>query len=433
VLRRTLLAFGWLLGALAISFGGAGIVATLDNLPAGGGRPELSWAADRAVAEDLDAAAAGLAALEDAVALLGDHGRTALAALVARDSERLGAAIEAGTTQLGLIDAAARQFEAPLAAVPLDAPDRAMRFSVAVLVRHDALAAASGATARLRPAWQRLVAGLAPATALSSHLLAHDQIAGEAVRLGGAGEYRTAIARLDEAVVELEAARAIRDQLAATVDVTTLDDWLDRTEDYRFALRDLWDALLRARGLVTGEVREAAARERAARAMLPPDARALVVILGDVARGGLNQAVIEIEEVRAVLLDALEAADGAGHRATRSVGELPGPPRNQSAAERGGCRATPGACDGRRCGGRPAGAGPDRLPRVPPSAAGARWAANLEPSAECRCMSSPISPGTWQPMSWPSRPLPRPPSTVLWASSIAGPPESCVRWPPSAS
>jgi hypothetical protein len=316
LLRRTLLALGWLIGALAISFGGAGVVATLDNLPAGAGRPELTWAADRTVEGDLDAAAADLAALEDAVALLGDQGRMALAALVARDSDRLAAAIEAGTAQLDVIDAAARQLEARLALVPLVAPDRVMRHSAAVLVRHDALAASSGAVDRLRPAWQRLVAGLAPATALSSHLLAHDQIAGEAIRLGGAGDYRAAIARLDEALVELEAARALRDQLAATVDVTTLDDWLDRTEAYGAALRELWEALHQARGRATAEVRAAAERERRARAMLPPDARALVVILGDVARGGLNQAVIEIEDVRAVLFESLDAFAGRSERVT---------------------------------------------------------------------------------------------------------------------
>ena len=80
---------------------------------------------------------------------------------------------------------------------------------------------------------------------------------------------------------------------------------LDRNADYDAAVRDLWDALRRSRGRVTDAVRTAAARERAAKERLPPDARALVVILGDVARGGLNQAVIAIEEARGELLDAL--------------------------------------------------------------------------------------------------------------------------------
>jgi hypothetical protein len=41
-----------------------------------------------------------------------------------------------------------------------------------------------------------------------------------------------------------------------------------------------------------------------------------VVILGDVARGGLNQAVIEIEDVRAVLFESLDAFAGRSERVT---------------------------------------------------------------------------------------------------------------------
>ncbi len=143
-----------------------------------------------------------------------------------------------------------------------------------------------------------------PAVELTTHLLDHDQIAGEAIKFGGAGKYPQAIARIAKASAELEAAGAIRDRLAATVDVTTLDQWIERNAAYDTALRDLWDALRRSRGRVTDAVREAAARERVAKDQLPPDARALVVILGDVARGGLNQAVIAIEEARGTLLDA---------------------------------------------------------------------------------------------------------------------------------
>ena len=96
----------------------------------------------------------------------------------------------------------------------------------------------------------------------------------------------------------------IRDRLAATIDVGTLDEWLARNVAYDDALRGLWDALRRSKGRVTDAVRDAAAAESVARELLPPDARALVVILGDVARGGLNQAVIAIEEARGRLLEA---------------------------------------------------------------------------------------------------------------------------------
>jgi hypothetical protein len=304
VLRRTFAAIAWLLVALVVALGAAGLVAALDHLPGGTGRPELSWTADRAVADDLDAAAGDLEALADAVDVLGGRGRAALAALVGRDSAALAAALDAGAVQLDAVDAVAAKLAARLTSIPLTGPERAIGHSTATLARYDAAVAALAAVDPLRPAWERLTAGAVPATELTDHLLAHDRIAATAIQSGGAGAYPRAIARIDKAAAELAAARAIRDRLAATVDVETLDDWLDRNGAYDDALRDLWDALRRSKGRVTAAVREAAVRERAAREALPPDARALVVILGDVARGGLNQAVIAIEESRGRLLDA---------------------------------------------------------------------------------------------------------------------------------
>jgi len=302
--RRVSLALAWLAAALFLALGAAGLVAALDHSPGGAGRPELTWTADRAAAAGLDAAAADLSILVEAVGVLGDHGRAALAALVGRDEPALARAIEAGTAQLDVVDAAAATLAARLAALPLVEPDRSIRYSAATLARYDALAAAPAAVEPLRSAWERLAAGVAPAVALTDHLLAHDEIAGRAIQLGGAGRYALAIDRIDEAGAELVAAGKVRDRLAATVDVTTLDQWISRNAAYDGALRDLWDALRRSKGRVTDDVRDAAAREQAARDLLPPDARALVVILGDVARGGLNQAVIEVEEARGRLIDA---------------------------------------------------------------------------------------------------------------------------------
>jgi hypothetical protein len=305
VLRRSALAVAWLALAVVIALGAAGIVAALDHLPGGAGRPELTWTADREVAPQLDAASADLAALAESVGVLGDEGRRALAALVARDDAALAAAIDAGTAQLDVIEATAAELQARREAMPLAGPGRTIRYSAATLARHDALAAALPAVDPLRSAWEGLAGGVVPAVELTEHLLAHDEVAGEAIRFGGAGSYRSAIDRIDKAAAELDAARAIRDRLAATVDVATLDEWLSRNAEYDAAVRDLWDALRRSGGRVTEAVRTAAARERAAKELLPPDARALVVILGDVARGGLNQAVIAIEQARGGLLDAL--------------------------------------------------------------------------------------------------------------------------------
>lgn len=302
--RRTLIVIAWILAAVVIALGAAGLVAALDHLPDGTGRAELTWAADREVAADLDASSAELVALADAVGVLGGHGRTALAALVGRDAPALTVALDAGTAQLDVIDAAAARLADRLASMPLAGAERVMRHSAVTLARYDAAVGALAAVDPLRPAWAGLIAGVVPATGLTEHLLAHDRIAATAIQSGGAGKYAQAIARIDKAAAELAEARVIRDRLAATIDVGTLDGWLERNVAYDDALRGLWDALRRSGGRVTKAVRDAAARESTARELLPPDARALVVILGDVARGGLNQAVITIEEARGRLLDS---------------------------------------------------------------------------------------------------------------------------------
>ena len=67
---------------------------------------------------------------------------------------------------------------------------------------------------------------------------------------------------------------------------------------------------------MNAEVRKAFDLEQQARAQLPGDTRAMVVIMSDIAQGGLNQAVIAIEEARGSLAQALEVQqqlrDGRG-------------------------------------------------------------------------------------------------------------------------
>ena len=138
------------------------------------------------------------------------------------------------------------------------------------------------------PAWERLTAGSAGGRA-TDHLLAHDQLVGEAIQLGGEGKYQKAITTDREGL-----GRARRGAHSATAwrrqsTWRTLDQWIERNAAYDEALHDLYDALRRSAGKVTNTVRDADARERAAKDQLPPDARALVVILGEVAQGGLNR------------------------------------------------------------------------------------------------------------------------------------------------
>ena len=85
----------------------------------------------------------------------------------------------------------------------------------------------------------------------------------------------------------------------------TLDIWLDLNADYDAALRTLYQAILDSGGSVTPAVRAAYDAEASARERLPSDTKGLVIILGEIGRGGLNQAVIAIEEARSELDAAL--------------------------------------------------------------------------------------------------------------------------------
>jgi hypothetical protein len=114
-------------------------------------------------------------------------------------------------------------------------------------------------------------------------------------------------------------ARALRDTLAKTVDVTTLDQWLDRNVAYDVALRKLYTSLRDSKGKVNKDVRDAIKGEQDAKARLPPDARGLILIMSDIGRGGMNDAVIAIEEARGKLGDALRPPVDEGSQPVPTV------------------------------------------------------------------------------------------------------------------
>ena len=109
--------------------------------------------------------------------------------------------------------------------------------------------------------------------------------------------------------------------------MTVLDQWLDRNADYDVALRELYKIDREGRQsdhrrLPEGQGGRGGA-EAAARARLPPDTRGLVVIMAEIGRGGMNGAVIAIEEARGKLIDAI-AASNPPSAEPGSAGE-PGP------------------------------------------------------------------------------------------------------------
>ena len=154
-------------------------------------------------------------------------------------------------------------------------------------------------------AWATLSIGGATASRLARLLEQHDLRTGEAVKQGSQGNYAAAVRQLDAADPLLVEAALLRNQLANTADVAVLTQWLDRNAVIDAALRRLYTILVESGGTVTDEARKAYDDVRLAQRQLPPDTRALVVIMAELARAGLNGAVIRIEETRGLLAAAV--------------------------------------------------------------------------------------------------------------------------------
>ncbi len=305
-MRRGLAALAWLAAATAIALGAAGIVAGMEGPSADAVRSGRTAHDDRIVTTALQPIEAEFRSVTEAVDALGDQARGALAALSGNDPAPAEAAITTGTTLLADIDARLEALRAAVGSVPVVGDEgAAYRLSPAVRDRYGRALDGLAATADLDADWTRLTTGSLSAIRLSTLLADHDQAVVDAAAQGRTADYDAALTTLDGADAAIAAARTMRDRLAATVDVTTLDAWLERSSTYDAALRDLWETVRDADGVVTPAVRAAIAAEGAAKARLPPDTRALVLIMAEIGRGGMNEAAIAIEQTHLDLLEAL--------------------------------------------------------------------------------------------------------------------------------
>ena len=300
----------WVSILVVIALGAAGLVGAMDHAPGTPARAELTAAGDAEVNPLLDATETRIAALADQVDALSTEARGALAALNTSDAAAGEAAIERGDALVLDVIARTAALRTELAGVPYVAtPEARLIVSYAVVARHAALVAALDATDGLDIAWARLTVGSVTATQMSALLAEHDRLVIAAADRGVNARYAEAIRILDQAKAQIAAARALRNQLVVTVDVSVLDEWLTRNENYDVALRGLYTAISKVGKIVTPAIRAAVKAEAAARAQLPADNRGLVVIMAEIGRGGMNGAVIAIEEARAKLADALDAGN----------------------------------------------------------------------------------------------------------------------------
>jgi hypothetical protein len=295
----------WLLAATLIALGAAGVVAGMDTPPAPGvDRTGRTGHGDALVDASLDPIEADMRELSGAVAALGEQGRVILASLSTNDTDPIDAAMVTGTQLVADIAARTERIRDALTTVPIvGSRAAAYELSPATVERYTAYAGALPAPDAMEGAWTRLTVGALSASRLSGLLATHDEAVVDAAADGRKADYSKALAHLDDADAAIADARTLRDRIKATVDVTTLDQWLDRSEAYDKALRDLYVAV--RRGSSTDTIRTLMEREQRAKDRLPPDTRSLVLIMADIGQGGINEAAIDIEQAHTDLEEAL--------------------------------------------------------------------------------------------------------------------------------
>jgi hypothetical protein len=309
-LKRVAAVVVWLLIAAVIAIGGAGLIATLANSPGTAARPELTTEGDLAAQAGLGTAQDGLTNLTADVDRLGELGRGALTALVSSDFATLDSSVDQGQQLARDIESRSAGLRQQLMQLPGTGPNEAITWSPETQRHRDVALQALDSTGGLEAAWIRLAAGATTANRLTQLLTEHDQIAGKAAASGRAGKYADALKTLAQAQAKLDQARTMKDALANTVDVSTLTQWIDRNAEYGTALARLYQATIDAKGRITTELKQAAIDERRAHGLLPSNTSGLVIILAEIGRGGLNQAVIGIEQTKAKLQAAVDALSG---------------------------------------------------------------------------------------------------------------------------
>ena len=307
-LRALASALVWVALIVVIALGAAGLVTAVEQASDAEARAQLTATGDAKVTALLDAATTDLAAISDDLDELGTQARGALAALNGADAATSQAAIAKGDRLVADISARTAALRASLASVPyVGTPTAGLTVSDPVAARHAALVAALDATDGLDVAWQHLTTGSLAATRMGAALAGHDDLVVKAAAEGVHARYPAALEFLGQASDQLTAAREIRDQLVTTVDVSVLDEWIRRNAAYDVALTNLYKEISKPGKPDLKATRALIDAEATARAGLPPDTRGLVVIMGEIGRGGMNGAVVTIEEARGTLADALDA------------------------------------------------------------------------------------------------------------------------------
>jgi hypothetical protein len=310
ILGRAIRGIVWTALFAVLAAGAAGLIAQASHAPGSPARAELTYTDDAVLNARLDAAQAQFDAISADVDRLADAAKTALEQVASADPAKLRASLQQGSETAASINTETAALLASLADLPGDEPDAALRYSNDALVRRAAVLAALDAAAGLDANWQQVTSKAVEASQVTTLIAQHDQIVLDAAAKGRSRQYAAAASTLDGALLTVADVKTQRAKLIADTGPTVLDQWIERNSAYDLALKALYVALDESGGTVTVKVQAARRTERDAFDRLPPDRRTIIVIVAEVARGGLTQAVLAIEDARGRLDDALAAAGG---------------------------------------------------------------------------------------------------------------------------
>jgi hypothetical protein len=295
----------WTAILVTLAISGAGLVEQFWHAPGSPARAELTYTGDAALQARLDDASARLRAIVADVERLADEAKTALEQVTSVDPKPLQETLQRGTQTAATIDVEIRALRKVVADLPGEGPTAALEYGNAVLVRRAAILAALDSVSSLSGQWARVAAGAVETAHLTSLIGEHDTTVLAAAAQGRSRKYADALVTLQAATALLNEVALVRTQLIKSADVTVLDEWIARNLRYDNALSRLYAALTKSKGKNTLEVQAALREVELAQAQLPPDNRTIIVIVAEAARGGLNQAVITIEEAHARIDQAL--------------------------------------------------------------------------------------------------------------------------------
>ncbi len=298
--RRSAPVAGWLLLASVVALGSAGIAAATNRSPEAGNRPELTWAADRALSARLDAAVASLVDLSADVDLLSGTTRQTRGALTTLNQADLSAAQAAGDGAVASIQRRSGELEAQLGCRSWTAARERGLIEAngpATIDRYRVVCRTLAAVAPMPDSWRALVGGSKVVMQVIGDVKAHDVAAEAAIQAAVKGRYDDALASLDQAAAAIADAQTISDQFALVTNVSTLAELLSRYREMDDALRLLWQLEKESRGRLTPEVLAAMKVVNEADALLP-DTNAFIGVVAFELSGQVTADAIAIEVAR---------------------------------------------------------------------------------------------------------------------------------------